>query len=1038
MQILKKISDSLFSTRAAGLYMVLFAAAIGIATFIENDFGTSAAQKVIFKARWFELLLVLFGISLIVNIFRYRMIQQKKWAILTFHASMIIILIGAGVTRYFGYEGVMHIREGAKSNSFLSADTYLNFEAEQDDKKYAFNEPVLFASLGSNNFHNSYQIGNDLIEVELMDFIPNPEETVIVDEANGVPTIKVVFGGANGREEYYIRQGDRRRLNNVIFNFSKIEMPGAFNIKFENGNIFFKTNETVSQMVMATQTRDSLAGGMFHPLMLRSLYATSTGNFVFGDFHQSARVEMTSSDVKMASNSLAALDIAVRINGDEQRQLVYGTKGMEGNPRVFRGGNTDLAISYGSRRVVLPFAVELYDFQMERYPGTESASSYASEVALIDPRVNFREDHRIYMNHILDYDGFRFFQSSFDKDELGTYLSVNHDFWGTWISYIGYILLTIGMIMTFFDTKSRFRKVGEQIKSLRKRRLAGLSTMVLLAMLVLPNQTQAFAPIEPNTKTATEAHADAFGNLLVQDYKGRIKPLNTFNREIVRKLSRKESLYGLTADQVILGMAAFPELWYAVPMIKLGKNEAILAKLNVDGKLASYNDFFDGDGQYLIKDMVRAAYNTPQKDRGTLEKELMKLDEKVNIASMVFSGRFLKVFPVPEDENNTWVSPVDMPHQHDFNKAQGFAQKFYPAYIPTLRSSVESGDWKLSNALLTELAAYQYENGAAVIPSETKIKAELLLNDINVFSRLGKLYGLLGLGFLVLLFMSVFSPGRNLQTISTVLFGILAVGFLFHTFGLGLRWYVSGRAPWSNGYESMIYIGWTTVLAGLIFSRKSLGGLTATSVLAATIMMVAGLSFLDPEITPLVPVLKSYWLTIHVSLEAGSYGFLMLGAIIGILNLIFYAFATPNNQSKVTAITKEMTLISEMTLIGGLFMISIGTYLGGVWANESWGRYWGWDAKETWALVTILVYAFILHMRMIPGMRGTYAFNVASLFGLASVLMTYYGVNYYLSGLHSYAAGDPVPIPSWVYYSAVALTVLSLFSYWKKRKLDLS
>ena len=263
---------------------------------------------------------------------------------------------------------------------------------------------------------------------------------------------------------------------------------------------------------------------------------------------------------------------------------------------------------------------------------------------------------------------------------------------------------------------------------------------------------------------------------------------------------------------------------------------------------------------------------------------------------------------------------------------------------------------------------------------------------------------------------------------------LLAACFLLHTVGLGIRWYVSGRAPWSNGYESMIYIGFTTVLAGLIFTRKSLGGLTATSILASTILMVAGLSWLDPEITPLVPVLKSYWLTIHVSLEAGSYGFLMLGAIIGLLNLLLMIFLTPANEARIGRTIREMTYISEMTLIGGLIMVSTGTYLGGVWANESWGRYWGWDAKETWALVTTLVYAFILHMRFIPGLRGPYAFSVASLFGFASVMMTYFGVNYYLSGLHSYAAGDPVPIPSFVYYTAAAFTAISLLGYWKYRQ----
>ncbi|MEZ5059183.1 MAG: cytochrome c biogenesis protein ResB [Saprospiraceae bacterium] len=777
MKFLKKLSNYFFSTSAAGLYMILFAAAIGIATFVENDFGTSAAQKVIFKSRWFELLLILFGISLIVNIFRYRMIQQKKWAILTFHASMIIILLGAGVTRYFGYEGVMHIREGSASNSFLSAETYLNFEAMQGGNRYLFNEPVLFASLGKNHFHESYLIGNDNLEVEVMDFIPNPTEVLLEDEANGLPTLKVVFGSANGREEYYIRQGDRKNINGILFNFSEPEVPNAFNIKFENKNIFFKTNTVMNQMVMATQTKDTLSAGMYHPLMLRSLYSGSIGSFVMGEFHERASVEMQAGSQKMASNSNAALDIAVRSNGQEQRQMVYGIKGMEGNPKVFNFGNTQLAISYGSKRVVLPFSIQLYDFIMERYPGTNSASSYASEVALIDQRENLKEDHRIYMNHILDYDGYRFFQSSFDQDELGTYLSVNHDFWGTWISYIGYILLTLGMIMTFFDTKSRFRKVGESIKKMRQSRQAALSVLIIGLIAFSQTDAFAFAPIEPNTKTAAADHAEKFGHLLVQDYKGRIKPMNTFNREVVRKLSRKESLYGLTADQIILGMASFTELWNAVPLIKIGKNEKIQQILNTDQKLIAYNDFFGPGGTYLLKDYVREAYNTPQKDRGTFEKELMKLDEKVNICAMVFSGRFMRVFPVQGDENNTWISPDDMEHKHDFTKASGFAEKFYPAYIPTLRSAVETGDYELANTIIAELKNYQYTHGDQVIPSDGKINAELFLNEINVFSRLGKVYGLLGLGFLTLLFMSVFSPNRNLSMVSKGMFGILAWHF---------------------------------------------------------------------------------------------------------------------------------------------------------------------------------------------------------------------------------------------------------------------
>jgi cytochrome c-type biogenesis protein CcsB len=257
----------------------------------------------------------------------------------------------------------------------------------------------------------------------------------------------------------------------------------------------------------------------------------------------------------------------------------------------------------------------------------------------------------------------------------------------------------------------------------------------------------------------------------------------------------------------------------------------------------------------------------------------------------------------------------------------------------------------------------------------------------------------------------------------------MMIGFFFHTLGIGIRWYVSERAPWSNGYESMIYIGWTTMFAGTLFSRKSLGGLAATATLAATVLFVASMSWLDPEITPLVPVLKSYWLTIHVSLEAGSYGFLLLGAVLGILNLCLMLFMNASNKTQILRSIKELTIISEITLLGGLAMVSIGTYLGGVWANESWGRYWGWDAKETWALVTILVYSFILHMRFIPKIQGVFAYNFATLFGFATVIMTYLGVNYYLSGLHSYASGDPVPIPPEIYITTILLILLSVFAF---------
>jgi len=1026
MKTFKRIMDRLFSTSAAGLYMILFAIAIGGATFVENDFGTSAAQKVIFKSWWMELLMLLFGISILINIFRFRMIQQKKWAILAFHAAILVILLGAAATRYLGFEGMMHIREGSTANTFLSAETHLVFEARHQGETYRFHEPVLFASLGDNQFEESYMLGGREIKVEVTEFMPNPKEFLLNDE-QGLPTFQIVIGGANGREEYYIQQGQRSRIRGTLFNFKSMEDPQAFNIRLEGGQPYFKAPSTFTQMVMATQQRDTLTAGQYHPLQLRSLYASGQQSFVFGQYLPTGRIELASSNRKMESTSNAGLKVRVSDGNNSEEQYIFGSKGMEGRPRTFLLGDLQISIAYGSRRIQLPFALKLRDFIIEKYPGTNSASSYASEVTLIDPRYNVNRDQRIYMNHILNYDGYRFFQSSFDKDELGTYLSVNHDWWGTWISYLGYAILTVGMFLAFFSKNSRFQQLARNLKKMRASK--GAAILLLMALFSFSTPPASHANTNVHGSEVSLEHAEKFGRLIMQDHRGRMKPMNTYTSEILRKLSRKESIYGLTAEQAIISMAAHPKDWYHLPLIKMCKHEKTKKLIPVDGKLAAYSDFFDQNGQYILQEHVRNAYNTPKKDRGVFEKEMMKLDERVNICNMVFSGSFFKVFPIPGDPNHHWESPGDA-HRHG-QQENSFAQKFYDAYIPTVQTALHEGDWDLANRLVDELSQFQYKNGAAVIPSESKVKAEILLNKLNVFSRLGKWYALLGLVFLGLLFTKVFKPGINLKVPTRIVLGLFIACFVLHIFGLGLRWYVSGRAPWSNGYESMIYIAFTTVLAGLIFGRKALGSLAATCILAATILMVAGLSWLDPEITPLVPVLKSYWLTIHVSLEAGSYGFLMLGALIGVINLIFMIFRNQHNAKNVNRIIKEMTQISEMTLIGGLFMVSVGTYLGGVWANESWGRYWGWDAKETWALVTILVYAFILHMRFIPGFRGPYAFNVASLFGWASVIMTYFGVNYYLSGLHSYAAGDPVPIPPFVYYAVIILTIISLLALWR-------
>ncbi len=307
-----------------------------------------------------------------------------------------------------------------------------------------------------------------------------------------------------------------------------------------------------------------------------------------------------------------------------------------------------------------------------------------------------------------------------------------------------------------------------------------------------------------------------------------------------------------------------------------------------------------------------------------------------------------------------------------------------------------------------------------------------------IFERLFPFYATTGLLMLIGLIIMVLKGRKSVPLFVKILSWILFAGFVFHTFGLGLRWYISGHSPMSNGYESMIFISWVTLLAGFIFSRKSAFALSATAVLAGLTLMVAHLSFMDPEITNLVPVLKSYWLTLHVSVITGSYGFLGLGAILAIISMVLLLLSDKKNIERISATIDELVVINYKSLTLGLYLLTIGTFLGAVWANESWGRYWGWDPKETWSLITIVVYSFVIHSRLIPGLKDIYTFNLLSMFAISSVLMTYFGVNYYLTGLHSYAGGDPIPVPVFVYVAVAVLVSLAVFAYMKYRRLEKS
>ncbi|SMC09353.1 cytochrome c biogenesis protein [Nitratiruptor tergarcus] len=1038
--MLKSLQKSFFSIKSAVIMMFIFAVSIGIATFIENDYGTQTAWALVYTAKWFEILLVLLSLNLLYNIFRFRLFRKDKFFTGLFHLAFIVIIIGAAVTRYFGYEGTMHIREGSQSNTILSARTYLQIEAKKGKNFYSYAEPIYLSKIGSNTYKRKIAIGDEKIEVELLRYIPNATYTIVADK-NGKATVKLVFSAGGGRVEKILQKGQSVDIGDAVITFDKeikINKP-VITITQKEGKLYIKAPFHIKRMVMGSMQEENFAPSEDVPFEKGHLYAIAGLNIVLKNFQPHAKVELQSKN-PLAKNSPHddALILRVKSTKGEKIVTLFGKSGREGEPVHVKLGDLELTLSYGARRIQLPFALKLRDFQLERYPGSMSPSSYASEVTVVDGNKSF--DYRIYMNHVLDYKGYRFFQSSYDMDEKGTILSVNHDP-GTLITYIGYLLLAVGMLLHFFMPQSRFQKLARLTKRVQEQRESMLlKNFALIAFLILGMSGYAADnPLEV-AKKISKTHADKFGEkILVQDNSGRIEPIDTLSRKVLAKIARKEELYGLDANQFFLGMTVKPEIFQKIKMIYV-HHPAIkkIIGLNPNEKYATFNDFFDmsKDGAYKLLQYVQKATAKKPGARDQFDKDVIKVDERVNVAYMVYTGALLRIIPNNKDKNRKWVTPIEAMKSFAPKEAE-LVRLIMASYFQNVENGIKTGDWSKADKSLDVIADYQKYYGSDLIPPKSKIKAELLYNKLDIFNRLVPYYMLIGFILLILILINLINPRFNIKWIVRVGVVLIFLGFMAQTFGMALRWYVAGHAPWSNGYESMVYISWATIFAGFFFAKKSPIAFAATSLLGGLILFVAHLNWLDPQITNLVPVLKSYWLMIHVSVITASYGFLGLSALLAFVVLILFIFVNENNKDLMELTFKELTYINEMSLIIGLVLVTLGNFLGGVWANESWGRYWGWDPKETWAAVTILVYACIEHVRLIPKMNKLFLYNVLALLGYSSVIMTYFGVNFYLSGLHSYAQGDPVPIPQWVYWAIGIIFAIIAAAYYKKQKYNI-
>ncbi|MFA5455445.1 MAG: cytochrome c biogenesis protein CcsA [Sulfurimonas sp.] len=1044
MGYISKVWSFLISMKLMVVLILIFGAASAVGTFIENDYGVNTSWAVVYASRWFEVVQVLLGISIVGNIFRYNLIQKKKIPVLIFHVGFLVILLGAGITRYFGYEGMMNIREGATEHRMLSSDAFLQIEAKKGEKEFIKHEIVYMSELGGRDFKESLDIDGKELSVTYKDFIGKAIKTV-VEDPNGKPIAGLVIMTPQGPERYSISSGEDFDVGPLAVYFDKniqANKPAIYLMSSPSG-ITFVSNVDVSWTKMSDQSQGVYQAGVEYPFDAGQLLNVQGVQVVSKEVYSKGLVKVVDASeyaktakqqLKMDQEPLSALIVDVEYNGEKREVTLLGKgKRYQGFTEVLAlNDGTELTLEWGAKILELPFALKLNDFVMLKYPGSMSPSSYESYITLLDEKNGVKEDHKIFMNNVLDYGGFLFFQSSYDKDEGGTVLSVNHDP-GKWPTYIGYIMLAIGMVLNVLNPNSYFGKLA---RSKYEYKAGIIAIAVAFATLFGTQPLFASTATAESIKHIDIGHANHFGTLLVQSSDGRIKPLDTLATEYLNKISAKDSMFGLNHNQIILGMASNPEPWKEVEMIKVSHPKLKeMFKMGAEQKFIAFGSAFDRAGNYILGPLAEEAMRKRPAERGTYEKELIKLDERVNVAYMVYSGRFLNAFPLQGDPNNKWYFPEEA--------LQTFPEQAGREVLALLRNNamglskgLQSGDWSEANKAIDEIKAYQAKINPALVPNNTLVKAELLYNELKLFEKLYPVYLLSGLVLLILIFIRLAKPALNLKMVMRVILAIFIVAFVIHTFSLGLRWYIAGHAPWSNGYEAMLYISWSIILAGILFAKSSELAVATTGLFAGITLFVAHLSWLDPQITTMVPVLKSNWLTVHVSVITASYGFLGLSTLLGFISLIFYVMlSNESKREQISVNILESTRISQMSMIVGLSLLTIGNFIGGVWANESWGRYWGWDPKETWTIVTIAVYVFATHMRFVPMLKSNFLYNVVSVIAYSSVIMTYFGVNYYLSGMHSYAAGDPVPVPEWIYYVISVIVVLVIWASFNRDKL---
>ena len=621
----------------------------------------------------------------------------------------------------------------------------------------------------------------------------------------------------------------------------------------------------------------------------------------------------------------------------------------------------------------LPFSIALNEFELEYYAGTFSPMDYVSKIVFTTSD-GATEEGKVSMNNICTFQNYRFYQSGYDRDAQGTVLAISYDPYGILLTYVGYACLLFTMLAFFFQKNSRFRALLKH-PVLKKM---GTMCVMMMAMMALSLSTVSAASSRP--QVLPKKVAAAFGDMYIY-YNDRICPIQTVAKDFTIKLYGKSSYKGLTAEQVLSGWFFFYDDWKEQPIIRIKDGET-RRLLGIDGSYACINDFVDANGyklQAALEKHASAGVNIA--------------NEKFNLVSMASTGSLFKIYPyrLPENHVSVWYSLADKLPAGIPGEEWGFMRNSM-SYVA---EKVAMRDYKEVIRLLGKIKKYQEKRGDD-LPSEAKFKAEKLYNTTNINRPLAMAsvtIGILAFGF----FCHMLLTKKKSKKLIYILLGVMTLVSLYLAVHLGLRGFISGHLPMSDGFETMLFMAWCTSVFTLIMQRKFTMALPFGFLICGLAMMVAMLGESNPKVTNLIPVLQSPLLSIHVVVIMIAYSLLAFTMLNGVTAVIFH-FSRRDCKQEI----EYLSVVTRILLYPAVFLMTIGIFVGAVWANVSWGRYWGWDPKEVWALITMLVYSLALHPSLSWFKRPMFL-HVFCIIAFLTVLITYFGVNFLLGGKHSYA-----------------------------------